>query len=70
MTELLELSLPIERAGGSFDADETRLEFAKDLQQLFPADSACQNRATLAVDTVELENILRQVDTEYANLHD
>jgi hypothetical protein len=70
MPELRELPLPIARAGGSFDADEARLEFAQDLQQLFAADSPCQYRAALAVDAVELENILRQVDTEYVNLHE
>jgi hypothetical protein len=70
MTELLEPPLPIECAGGSFDTDEARPEFPKDLQQLFAADSACQDRAALAVDAVELENILRQVDTEYVNLHE
>jgi hypothetical protein len=70
MTELLELPLPIERAGGSLDADEARLEFAKDLQQLFAPDSACQYRAALAVDTVQLKNIFRQVDTEYVNFHE
>jgi hypothetical protein len=32
MTELLELPWPIERARGSFDADDARLQFAKYLE--------------------------------------
>src|ERR1019366_2306818 len=57
MTELLELPLPIECAGGSFDADEARLQFAKDPQQLFAADPTYQHRTSLTVDTVQLEDI-------------
>jgi len=63
VTELLELPLPKECAGGGFDADEARLQFAKDLQQLFAANPTYQYRASLPVDTVELEHVLCQVDT-------
>jgi len=70
VTELLELPLPIECAGGSFDADQARLQFADDLHQLIAAQPPRQYRASLSVDAVELENILRQVDTEYLNLHE
>src|SRR5271155_581333 len=38
VTELLELPLPKERTGGGFDADEARRQFAKDLEQLLPAN--------------------------------
>ena len=69
VTELLELPLPIKCARGSFDADKARLQFAKDRQQLFAADPTYQYRASLAVDTVQLEDILCQVDTEYVNFH-
>ena len=54
VTELLELPLPIECAGVRLDADEGRLQFAKELEQLFAADPACQCRASLAVDAVKL----------------
>ena len=70
VTELLELPLPIECARGSFDADEARLQFANHPQQQLAADPTYQYRASLAVDVVQLENILRQVDTEYLNLHE
>jgi hypothetical protein len=52
VTELLELPLPIERAGRSFNTDEARLQFAKDLQQLIAADPTRQARAFLAVNAV------------------
>src|SRR5712672_783372 len=67
VTELLELPLPIECTGRGFDADEARLQFAKDLEQLLAADPTDQDRASLTVDTVELEDILCQVDTENVN---
>jgi hypothetical protein len=69
VTELLELPLPIECAGECFDADEARLQLAKDLQQQLAADPKHQYTASFAVDTVKLEDILWQVDTEYVNLH-
>jgi hypothetical protein len=68
VTELLELPLPIECAGRGFDADEARLQLAKNLEQLFAADPTYQCRASLAVDPVKLEYILCQIDTEYMNL--
>jgi len=68
VTQLLELPLPIECAGRGFDADQARLQFADDLDQLIAAKPPGQHRASLSVDTVELENILRQVDAEYMNL--
>src|SRR5215469_13735939 len=52
MPELLELPLPIESTGGSFDADEAWLQFAEDLQQLITPDPTYQCRASFAVDTV------------------
>ncbi len=52
VTELLELPLPRERTGGGFDADDARLQFAKDLQQLFAANPTYQYGASLPVDTV------------------
>ena len=69
MTELFELPLPIECTGGRFDADEARLQFTKDLEQLLATDPTDQDRASLTVDTVELEDILCQVDTENVNFH-
>jgi hypothetical protein len=68
VTELLELPLPIECAGGGFDADEARLQFAKDLEQLFAADPPHQNRASPAVDTMQREAFC-QIDPECVNLH-
>ena len=40
------------------------------LQELLAADSAGENHTSFTVDAVELENILRQVDTDYVNLLD
>ena len=36
---------------------------------LLATDPTDQDRASLTVDTVELEDILRQVDTENVNFH-
>ena len=67
MAELLELPLPIECAGRRFDAEEARLEFAENSQQLFAPNPAYKQRRAFAVNAVELKNILGQVDTEYVD---
>ena len=52
VAELLELPLPIECAGRGFNADEARLQLAKDPQQLIAAEPTYQYRASLAVDAM------------------
>jgi hypothetical protein len=69
MTKLLELPLPIECTGRGFYSDQARLQFTEDLEQLLSANPTHQDRASLTVYTVELENIFGQVDTEYMNFH-
>ena len=44
VAELLELPLPIECAGRGFNADEARLQLAKDLEQLIAAEPTYQYR--------------------------
>src|SRR5262249_27060391 len=66
--KLLELPSPIESTGGSLDSDQARGQLTDDFEQLFTMDSARERCATFVIDAMQLEDVLRQVDTYYADL--
>jgi len=68
VTELLELPLPIECTGRGFDADETRLQFTKDLEQLLATDPTDQTGRPLRSTPWSWKTFL-PVDTENVNFH-
>jgi hypothetical protein len=69
VTELLELPLPKDCADGGFDARRHDSSSPKTFRLLFPANPTYQDGASLPVDSVELEDVLCQVDTWCVNFH-
>jgi hypothetical protein len=56
------------RAGAGFHADQARRLTLKELQHLAAPKLSTQQRAALGVNTVQLENRLRQVDPDCGNI--
>jgi hypothetical protein len=51
------------------NADQTRLQLAEERHHLTPAQRPADNHPAGAVDTVDLENVLGQIEAYGANLH-
>lgn len=69
VAELLELPLPVEGAGAGLDGDGAGLNPGDDVEQLVAHHAALQHQAPVAVDAVELEDGLGDIDTQRLDGH-
>jgi len=68
MAQRLQLAAPVMGGRTGFDADQTRLQAAKELQHLRPADALADHYRTSLIDAVNLEHRLRNIETDCDNL--
>jgi len=68
MTKRLQLTTPVMGRRTGFDTDQARLQTAKELQHLRPADALADHYCTDRVDAVNLEYQLRNIETDCDNL--
>ena len=69
VAELLELALPVEGTGAGLDSDGAGLDLGDDVEQLVAHHAASQHQAAVAVDAMELEDGLGDIDAERLDGH-
>ena len=66
---VLKLPGPMKGTGASLDADDGRGQLRHKGEELRPAQALREDRAPLAVDAVELEDVLREVNADHRQCH-
>ncbi len=69
MLERLELARPVKSSRAGLDDHRTPVDLCQDLQKLIAHDPALENDAAIAVDAVELEDVLGDIDAEDLDSH-
>jgi hypothetical protein len=69
MAKPLQPPRPVMRAAARLDPDHRRRQRGEEPLELAPAQPLAQHRAAGGVDTVNLEDVLRQIQTDHAKLH-
>ena len=69
MPEGAEFAGPMVRRGARLHANEARLEAGEQFQQLAAANLAPQDGSAVIVNAMNLEDVLRDIQTDGANLH-
>jgi hypothetical protein len=70
MAKRLELARPMVRRGAGFDADQTRWQLLKERQNIPTLYLTADDHLALRIDAVDLENRLRNVETDCRDFHD
>jgi hypothetical protein len=68
MAQLLNLTGPMMRRGTSFHANETGRQLAEESQHPTALQLPAGNRLSRTINAVHLEDVLRNIKTNYANL--
>ncbi len=68
VTECLQLAAPMMCRRAGFDPDQARQQTAKELQHLRAADTLAHHDRASVINSVHLENGLRNIKTDRANL--
>jgi hypothetical protein len=69
MTQSLKLSRPVMRRRTGLNADQAWLEPPEQRQKLITPHLPAQNRLPLPIDSMNLENVLGDVEADRGNLH-
>jgi hypothetical protein len=69
MPERFKLARPVKGSRTCFDNHRTPVDLCQDLQKLIAHDPALENDAAIAVDAVELEYVLGDIDAEGLDRH-
>jgi hypothetical protein len=69
MPELDQLARPVMRGATRLDADQARRQFGKKWQHLRPPKRLANHSLAGRVNTVNLKNVLGQVEADRSNLH-
>jgi hypothetical protein len=69
MTKVLQLPRPVMGCPTSLDTDQAWGEFCEEGQHLRAAKRLAHDDSALLVDTVNLKNILGQIEADRANFH-
>jgi hypothetical protein len=56
-------------SGTGFHPDETGRKLGQEKRKLFPAQLLLENGFSVAVDTVKLEDVLGEIDSECGHFH-
>src|SRR5258708_29534125 len=69
MPNRAEITGPVVRCRARFHADKAGLELTEQFQQLIAADLAPQHGSAVLIDAGNLKDVLRDIQTDGANLH-
>ncbi len=69
MPQRLELARPEVAGAARLDADQTRLQLAEERHHLAPAQRSADDDLAGAVDAMDLENVLGQIEADGADVH-
>jgi hypothetical protein len=69
MSEAFEFPGKVVRAAAGFHTDQAGRQIREESEKLGSLDLLTQDRSTVAVNAVNLENIFRQIDADRGHIH-